>query len=140
MFVASKVLFMTTEEKPSELLTLMMALVRRKYKTYIFYGVSICGKQSSIINIKKGIIYDDRRNTVGTINTCDCLCASKIQNIYFLWCYYLQQTLFHHKKKIKIKIKRVISDRHETIKNGKIFWRENSPLLFTFVTTFIHRN
>ena len=54
MFVASKVLFMTTEEKPSELLTLMMALVRRKYKTYIFYGVSICDKQSSIVNIKKG--------------------------------------------------------------------------------------
>ena len=89
------------KKKSSELLTLMMALVRRKYKTYIFYGVSICDKQSSIINIKKGIIYDDRRNTVGTINTCDCLCASKIQNIYFLWCYYLQQTLFHHKKKIK---------------------------------------
>ena len=74
MFVASKVLFMTTEEKPSELLTLMMALVRRKYKTYIFYGVSICDKQSSIVTIKKGI-----------------------------------------------------SDRHEAIENGKIFWRENSP-------------
>ena len=97
MFVAGKVLFTTTEEKPSKLLTLVTALVRRKYKTYIFYGVSICDKQSSIINIKKGIIYDDRRNTVGTINTCDCLCASKIQNIYFLWCYYLRQILFHHK-------------------------------------------
>ena len=44
MFAASKVLFMTTEEKPSELLTLMMTLVRRKYKTYIFYSVSICDK------------------------------------------------------------------------------------------------
>ena len=79
MFVASKVLFTTTEEKPSELLTLVTALVRRNYKTYIFYGFSICDKQYSIVNIKEGIIYDDRRNTVGT----------KIQNIYFLWCYYL---------------------------------------------------
>ena len=84
MFVASKVLFMTTEEKPSELLTLMMALVRRKYKTYIFYGVSICDKQSSIINIKKGIIYDDLRKTIRTINTCDDFCTLKIQNIFFM--------------------------------------------------------
>ena len=98
MFVTSKVLFITTKEKPSELLTLVTALVYQKYKIYIFYGVSIYDKQSSIVTIKKGIIYDDRRNTIGTINTCDCLCASKIQNIYFLWCYYLQQTLFHHKK------------------------------------------
>ena len=56
MFVAGKVLFTTTEEKPSKLLTLVTALVRRKYKTYIFYGVSICDKQSSIVNIKEGII------------------------------------------------------------------------------------
>ena len=77
-----------TEEKPSELLTLVMALVRRKYKKYIFYGVSICNKNSSIVNIKEGI-----------------------------------------------------SDSHEAIENGEIFWRENSPLLFTiFVTKFIHRN
>ena len=82
MFVASKVLFMTTEEKPSELLTLVMVLVHWKYKIYIFYGVNICDIQSSIVNIKESIIYDDKRNTVSTINTCDGLCASKIQNIY----------------------------------------------------------
>ena len=97
MFVASKVLFMTTKEKPSELLTLVTALVHRKCKIYIFYGVSICDKQSSIVNIKEGIIYDNRRNTVGTINTCDSFCASKIQNIYCLWIYYLRQILFHRK-------------------------------------------
>ena len=97
MFVASKVVFMTTKEKLSELLTLVTALVHQKYKIYIFYGVSICNKQSSIVNINEGIIYDNRTNTVGTINTCDGLCASKIQNIYFLWCYYLRQILFHHK-------------------------------------------
>ena len=97
MFVPSKVLFMTTEEKLSELLTLVMVLVHWKYKIYIFYGFSICDIQSSIVNIKESIIYDDKRNTVSAINTCDGLCASKIQNIYFLWCYYLQQTLFHHK-------------------------------------------
>ena len=40
-----------------------------------------------------------------------------------------------------VNIKEGISDSHETIENGEIFWRENSPLLFTiFVTTFIHRN
>ena len=83
MFVANKVLFMTTKQKPSKLLTLATALVHRKYKIYIFYGISICDKPSSIVNIKEGIIYDDRRNTVSTINTCDGLCASKIQNIYF---------------------------------------------------------
>ena len=97
MFVTSKVLFITTKEKPSELLTLVTALVYQKYKIYIFYGVSIYDKQSSIINIKEDIIYNDKRNTVSTINTCDGLCASKIQNIYFLWCYYLRQTFFHHK-------------------------------------------
>ena len=76
-----------TEEKPSELLTLVTAFVRRKYKIYFFYGVIICNKHSSIVNIKEGI-----------------------------------------------------SDSHEAIENGEIFWRENSPLLFTiFVTTFIHR-
>ena len=75
-------------KKPLELLTLVTALVHRKYKIYIFYGVSICDKQSSIVNIKERIIYDDRRNTVrntvDTINTCDGFCALKIQNIYFL--------------------------------------------------------
>ena len=95
MFITSKVLFTTTEKKTSELLTLLTALVRQKYKIYIFYSVSICDKQSSIVNIKEGIINDDRKNTVSTINTYDGLCASKIQKIYFLWCYYLQQTLFH---------------------------------------------
>ena len=83
MFVACKVLFMTTKEKPLELLTLVTALVHRKYKIYIFYGVSICNKKFSIVNIKEGIIYDDRRNTVGTINTCDGLCALKIKKIIF---------------------------------------------------------
>ena len=122
--VASKVLIMTIKEKPSKLLTLVTALVCWKYKTYIFYGVSICNKQSSIVNIKEGIIYDDRRNTISTINTCDGFCASKIQNIYFLWCYYLGQILFHHLKK------NGISDKHEAIENGKILWRENSPLTF----------
>ena len=79
---------MMTKEKPSELLTLVTAFVHRKYKIYIFYGVIICNKHSSIVNIKEGI-----------------------------------------------------SDSHEAIENGEIFWRENSPLLFTiFVTTFIHRN
>ena len=78
MFFASKVLFTMTEEKPLELLTLVTTLLRRKCKIYIFYGVSIYDKQSSIVNIKEGIIYNDRRNTVGTINTCDGLCASKI--------------------------------------------------------------
>ena len=62
------------EKTPSILLTLMTAFVHRKYKKYIFYGVSICNKHDSIINIKKGI-----------------------------------------------------SDKHEAIENGKIFWRENSP-------------
>ena len=72
---------MMTKEKPSELLTLVTALVHRKYKICTFYGISVCDKPSSNVNIKEGIIYDDRRNTVGTINTCDGLCALKIQNI-----------------------------------------------------------
>ena len=29
-----------------------------------------------------------------------------------------------------VNIKKGISDRHEAIENGKIFWRENSPLTF----------
>ena len=38
-------------------------------------------------------------------------------------------------------IKECISDKHEAMANGKIFWREHSPITFhTFVTTFIHRN
>ena len=36
MFVASKVLFMSTEENPSELLTLVIALVHQKYKIFFF--------------------------------------------------------------------------------------------------------
>ena len=135
IFVASKVLFMTTKEKPSKLLTLVTALVHWKYKIYICYGVSICNKQSSIVNIKEGIIYDDRRNTVGTIETCDGLCASKIQNIYFLWCYYLWQTWFHRKYK-----KRVLATDMKPSKLVKYFGGKIPPLLFTFVTTFIHRN
>ena len=54
MFVANKVLFMTTKEKPSALLTLVIAFVRRKYKIYLFYCVSISDKHSSIVNIKDG--------------------------------------------------------------------------------------
>ena len=69
---------MTTEKKKKlELLTLVTAFVHQKYKIYIFYGVIICDKHSSIVNIKDSI-----------------------------------------------------SDSHETIKNGKIFWRENSLLTF----------
>ena len=63
-----------TEETPLVLLTLVIASMHRKYKKYIFYGVIICNKHDSIINIKKGI-----------------------------------------------------SDKHEAIENGKIFWTENSP-------------
>ena len=46
-----------TKETPSALLTLVMAFVRRKLKKkiYIFYGVIICDKHDSIVNIKKGI-------------------------------------------------------------------------------------
>ena len=138
MFVASKVLFMTTEEKPLELLTFVMALVHWKYKIYIFfYGVSICDKQSSIVNIKEGIIYDDGRNTVGTINTCNGLCASKIQNIYFLWCYYLRQTLFYRKFKKK---KMVLATDMKPLKMVKYFGGKIPSFLFTFVKTFSHRN
>ena len=78
MFFVSKVLFTMTEEKPLELLTLVTTLVHRKCKIYILNGVSIYDKQSPIVNIKEGIIYNDKRNIVGTINTCDNLCASKI--------------------------------------------------------------
>ena len=55
IFVANKVLFTTTEEKPLELLTLMTAFMLRKYQKYFFYGVSICDKHSSIVNIKENI-------------------------------------------------------------------------------------
>ena len=76
---------MTTEEKPLELLTLVTAFVRQKYPKKKNYGVIICEKHSSIVNIKEGIIYDDRRKTVETINTCDGFCALKIQkNIFFM--------------------------------------------------------
>ena len=51
------VLFTTTKKKKksSELLTLVTAFMRKKYKQYIFYGVIICDKHSSIVNVKKGI-------------------------------------------------------------------------------------
>ena len=40
-----------------------------------------------------------------------------------------------------VNIKEGISYSHDAIENCEIFWRENSPLLFTiFVTTFIHCN
>ena len=95
------VLFTMTEEKLSKLLTLVTAFVCRKYKKkkYFFYGVIICDKHSFIVSIKVGIIYNDQRKTVRTINTCDGFCMSKIQKIYFLWCYYLRQTFFHCKCK-----------------------------------------
>ena len=76
-----------TEEKLLELLTLVTAFMRWKYQKYFFYGVSICDKHSSIVNIKENI-----------------------------------------------------SDRHKAIKNGKIFGGKISPLVFTFVMTFIHHN
>ena len=44
-----------TEENPSKLLTLVTAFVHQKYKKYIFYGVIICDKHSSIVNVKEGI-------------------------------------------------------------------------------------
>ena len=68
------------EEKPSKLLTLVKAFVCRKYKKkkYFFYGVIICDKHSFIVSIKVGIIYNDQRKTIRTINTCDGFCVSKI--------------------------------------------------------------
>ena len=84
------VLFTMTEEKPSKLLTLVTTFVSQKYKKNIFfYGVIICDKHSFIVSIKVGIIYNDQRKTIKTIITCDGFCALKIQNIHFLWCYYL---------------------------------------------------
>ena len=62
IFVANKVLFTTTEEKPSELLTLVTAFMHRKYQKYFFYGVSICDKHSSIVNIKENI--SDRHKAI----------------------------------------------------------------------------
>ena len=54
MFVANKVLFTTTKEKPSAILTLVTDFVHPKYKIYLFYCVSISDKHSSIVNIKDG--------------------------------------------------------------------------------------
>ena len=54
MFVANKVLFTTTKEKPSAILTLVTDFVHPKYKIYLFYCVSICDKHSFIVNIKDG--------------------------------------------------------------------------------------
>ena len=118
----------------------MTASVHRKYKICIFYGISICDKPSSIVNIKEGIIYDDRRNIVGTINTCDGLRASKIQYIYIYIYFFFYGVIICDKHDSIVSIKKGISDKHEAIENGKIFWRENAPLLFTFVTTFVHCN
>ena len=95
-------------------------MVHQKYKIYFFYGISVCDKPSSIVNIKEGIIYDDRRNTVGTINTCDGLCASKIKKNYIFY-----GVIICDKHDSIINIKKGISDKHETIKNGKIFLRES---------------
>ena len=53
---------MATKEKLSELLTLVMAFMRRKYQKYFFYGVSICDKHSSIVNIKENI--SDRHKVI----------------------------------------------------------------------------
>ena len=48
-----------TEENPSKLLTLVTAFVRQNTENIYFYGVIICNKHSSIVNIKEGISYDD---------------------------------------------------------------------------------
>ena len=64
-----------TDENPSKQLTLVTAFVHRKYKKNIFYGVIICDKHSSIVNMKESIIYNDWRKTVETVNTCDGFCA-----------------------------------------------------------------
>ena len=50
------------EEKPSELLTLLTAFMCRKYEKYFFYGVSICDKHCSIVNIKENI--SDRHKAI----------------------------------------------------------------------------
>ena len=83
MFVASKVLFMMTKQKTVETINTCDSFGTSKIQNIFFYGISICDKPSSIVNIKEGIIYDDRRNSVDTINTCDGLCASKIKKFIF---------------------------------------------------------
>ena len=85
-----------------------MAFVHQKYKIYIYiyifcYGVIICDKYSSIVNIKNDIIYDDWRKAAETINTCDGFCVSKIQ-----------------KKKKKKMYGVIICDKHSSIISIKV--------------------
>ena len=94
IFVANKLLFMTTEEKLSELLTLVMAFMRRKYQKYFFYGVSICDKNSSIVNIKENISNRHkaiesgkifwRENSLLSFHICDDIYTSHLLFIIFL--------------------------------------------------------
>ena len=60
-------------------------------------------------------------------------------NIY-IYIYFFYGVIICDKHDSIVSIKKGISDKHEAIENGKIFWRENAPLLFTFVTTFVHCN
>ena len=94
IFVTNKLLFMTTEEKLSELLTLVMAFMRRKYQKYFFYGVSICDKNSSIVNIKENISDRHkaiesgkifwRKNSLLSFHICDDIYPSHLLFIIFL--------------------------------------------------------
>ena len=61
-------------------------------------------------------------------------------NIYIYIYFFFYGVIICDKHDSIVRIKKGISDRHEAIENGKIFWRENAPLLFTFVTTFVHCN
>ena len=62
-------------------------------------------------------------------------------NIYiYIYIYFFYGVIICDKHDSIVSIKKGISDKHEAIENGKIFWRENAPLLFTFVTTFVHCN
>ena len=93
IFVTNKVLFTTTEEKPLELLTLVTAFMRRKYQKYFFYGVSICDKHSSIVNIKENISDRHkaiksgkifwRENSLLSFHICDDIYPSQFLFFYF---------------------------------------------------------
>ena len=61
-------------------------------------------------------------------------------NIYIYIYFFFYGVIICDKHDSIVSIKKGISDKHEAIENGKIFWRENAPLLFTFVTTFVHCN
>ena len=91
----------------------MTAFVHRKYKIYFFYGVIICDKYSSIVNIKNGIIYNDWRKTVETINTCDDFCVSKIQKKYF---FYGVIICDKHSFIVSIKVGIIYNDQRKTIR------------------------